>query len=262
MEDAVLTDYSVALSGSGQLFPTHCGALEALCTLGTIQEIVATSGGSLVAAACLGTRWNFRKLEDAVYGTDFSFTMPLGPLSLWRLMTTGAASTQAGLQKWITKLAGTSWPAFPVTFLATDCRTFTTVPLTKDSGLTLSEAACASACIPLLYPPFKGVYQDGGVLDNLGSGLLKGSNKVAVRLIEGSSHMKDYSPINDALGAVGAMLNKIESLEVQAATGVTYIPVDVKGYSFMDSHLARVQKETLWMMGYDAVMAQLGAKAA
>ena len=257
-----MSHFSVALSGSGFLFPVHCGALEALSTLGTIDEIVGTSGGSLVTAAWVGTHGDFKRLEDAVYGTDFGFAMPLGPLSVWRLITTGAASTQSGLAKWIHKFAGDAWPEMPVTFLATDCRTWQTVPLTKTSGLTLSDAACASACIPLVYPPFRGTYQDGGVLDNLGAGLLKGPHKVAVRLIEGSSHMKDYSPINDALGAVGAMLNKIESLEVQAATGVTYIPVDVKGYSFMDSHLARVQKETLWMMGYDAVMAQLGAKAA
>ena len=257
-----MSHFSVALSGSGFLFPVHCGALEALSTLGTIDEVVATSGGSLVTAAWVGTHGDFKRLEDAVYGTDFGFAMPLGPLSIWRLITSGAASTQGALRKWVAKLAGSAWPAMPVTFLATNCRTWQTVPLTKTSGLTLSDAACASACIPLVYPPFRGTYQDGGVLDNLGAGLLKGPHKVAVRLIEGSSHMKDYSPINDALGAVGAMLNKIESLEVQAATGVTYIPVDVKGYSFMDSHLAKVQKETLWMMGYDAVMAQLGAKAA
>lgn len=257
-----MSHFSVALSGSGFLFPVHCGALEALSTLGTIDEVVATSGGSLVTAAWVGTHGDFKRLEDAVYGTDFGFAMPLGPLSIWRLITTGAASTQGALRKWVAKLAGSAWPAMPVTFLATNCRSWRSVPLTKTSGLTLSDAACASACIPLVYPPFRGTYQDGGVLDNLGAGLLKGPHKVAVRLIEGSSHMKDYSPINDALGAVGAMLNKIESLEVQAATGVTYIPVDVKGYSFMDSHLAKVQKETLWMMGYDAVMAQLGAKAA
>ena len=259
----MVTRFSVALSGSGFLFPVHCGALEALSTLGTIDEVVATSGGSLVTAAWIGTRGDFKRLEDAVYGTDFGFAMPLGPLSVWRLITSGAASTQAGLQKWIAKLAGSAWPAMPVTFLATDCRTFTTVPLTKDSGLTLSEAACSSACIPLLYPPFKGVYQDGGVLDNLGSGLLKGPNKVAIRLMEGSTTMKDYSPVSDALAAVSAMLNKIESLEVQLADDVTYIPVSVKGYSFLDSTMTRLQKEALWELGYNSVMAHLqGAHAA
>ncbi len=256
-----MSHFSVALSGSGFLFPVHCGALEALSTLGTIDEVVATSGGSLVTAAWVGTHGDFKRLEDAVYGTDFGFAMPLGPLSIWRLITTGAASTQARLQKWITKLAGDKWPTFPVTFLATNCQTFTTVPLTKTSGLTLSEAACASACIPLMYPPFKGVYQDGGVLDNLGSGLLKGKNKVAIRLVEGSTTMKDYSPVSDALAAVSAMLNKIESLEVQLADDVTYIPVNVKGYSFLDSTMTRLQKEALWELGYNSVMAHLGAKA-
>ena len=253
-----MTSYSVALSGSGFLFPVHCGAMEALSTLGTIDEVVGTSGGSLVSAAWIGTKGDFRKLEDAVYGTDFGFAMPIGPLSIWRLMTSGAASTQAGLRKWITKLAGVDWPAMPVTFLATDCKTFTTVPLTKRCGLTLSDAACASACIPLVYPPFKGTYQDGGILENLGSDLLTGKTKVAIRLMEGGSAMRDYSPINDALAAVGAMLNKIESLEVQLADDVTYIPVSVKGYSFLDSHLTRLQKEALWMEGYNAVMAKLG----
>lgn len=257
-----MTSYSVALSGSGFLFPVHCGAMEALSTLGTIDEVVGTSGGSLVSAAWIGTKGDFRKLEDAVYGTDFGFAMPIGPLSIWRLMTSGAASTQAGLRKWITKLAGVDWPAMPVTFLATDCKTFTTVPLTKRCGLTLSDAACASACIPLVYPPFKGTYQDGGILENLGSDLLTGKTKVAIRLMEGGSAMRDYSPINDALAAVGAMLNKIESLEVQLADDVTYIPVSVKGYSFMDSGLSKMQKEALWMMGYNAVMAKLGGKAA
>ena len=51
-----MTSYSVALSGSGFLFPVHCGALEALSTLGTIDEVVGTSGGSLVSAAWIGTK--------------------------------------------------------------------------------------------------------------------------------------------------------------------------------------------------------------
>lgn len=248
--------YSVALSGSGFLFPVHCGALEALTTLGTVDELVGTSGGSLVSAAWAATGGDWQRLKTLVIHTDFSFAMPLGPLSIWRVLTTGAASTNKGLLKWMQALGG-DWPSIPLTFLVTDCRTWRTVPLVKGCGLTLAEAAVASAAIPLVYPPFRGVYQDGGVLDNLGVNFLRGPTKIAVRLIEARGGVTDYSPVSDALGAVGAMLSKIESLEVNAAKGILHVPVDVQGFSFMNASFTPEQKEILWLKGYNAVVQRL-----
>jgi len=250
---------SVALSGSGFLFPVHLGALHALDDYGyTVDELIGTSGGSLVAAMVSGKKYTWPQLQELVLETDFSFAMSKDLLTPWRFFHKGGLCSTRPMVKWIGKHAGQEWPKMKVGFITTDSRTWESVVLRSGStSMTFAQCAVASACLPAIYPPMNGIYQDGGILENLGEKYLTGKTKVGIRLVEPQKSVTNFGILDNLTGAVSAMLDKIETLEVHNCPDVLTIPVDVSNYSFLDTDLSLSAKEKLWNLGYNAVQGSL-----
>ncbi len=256
---AVSKDIGVALSGSGFLFPAHCGSLRALEDLGYhIKEIAGTSGGGLISIL-YASGMNLVDMGNLIMTEDWSQYMKLRWFNWWN---------------------GLCDPQPMLTFLekVTNNKTFkdTSIPLTVVSSnlvngnpfvfstegtpnAPLSIGGRATSSIPFIYPPV--VYQDallvdGGVTNNIPVDQLSPNiRRIGIELVGTQTVLQETGWIDMSEQIIDMMISSNEMSRVSwaKATGAHIIEVDRGGYGFLDGNLTADQRTNLYDNGYNTV---------
>lgn len=259
---AAAKDISVALSGSGFLYPIHIGALLALEEKYNIKHLSGTSGGSIVAGLykVIG---DATKLEELTYAIDFENFMDFSSWwNIFRLFGSKSGYTSSEyLEKFLKKQTkGKLLKEIPnLSICATDLikkekAIFNSV---NTPEVPVYRAILASASIPFVYPVtyINNIpYVDGGVTDNIPVDTLPTEGlRFAIQVLDKETPPK----IKDKLSlwdvgeyTLGALLNRQEEIDLKLNPGTHIIGVSAGPYSFLDTKLGIKEKAFLVEQGY------------
>jgi len=253
---------SIALSGSGFLYPAHVGALVALNELGfDIMEIAGTSGGAIVGglyAASKDLDW----LTHIALHKDFSSFMSFNYLRL--LFQYGLCP---GHKVFDFLHSGTKGITFrdlelDLKIIATDTVKQNAFVFSKKTtpNLPVALAQRASSSVPIIFSPVKldgKVLVDGGLSNDIPGTYLKGDNiRIAIDIDEistGKHKTKGWVAYGaNLINSMLASSNRAND-KLLASNFVRLISVTINNLSFLDNNLSAANKRYLFGLGRSAV---------
>jgi NTE family protein len=243
----------LALGGGGARGLAHIGVLKVLEEEGLKADFVAgTSVGSLIGALyCCGYGWP--ELAELARSTDWSdlvaFTVP-------RLGLVNARK----LERLVERLTDRrSLEQLPIPFRAV------AVDITRGEEVVLSSgpvsrAVRASASIPVIFEPARlggRLLVDGGILDNVPTGVVRGMGAEVVVAVNLSGEMSKSRPPENLVDVVIYSLELLIHGQGQRGTAAADVPVvpDLGGFSYR----SLAPREELMKRGEAAMRAALPA---
>jgi NTE family protein len=262
----------VALSGSGFRLGAHLGALQAIHDAGyEVVELAGTSGGSIVAALH-ASGMTLDGLHQLCMSMNWSSYMTFSP---WTLLTKQALCSGNALLDFLTKqTAGKRFSdlAIDLKIIASDLVTESEFQFSKANSpdAPIALAARASASIPIVFVPVEygaGVYQDGGMCDNIPVsdltvdevprvGIYLQSNDPP--LLPAKRSIVDLAPrMIDLLLAS----NEASHVALDTRNGAVIVPVETAYASSFDRNMSAATRARLYADGYAATAAALAKMA-
>jgi len=239
----------LVLSGSGVNFDAHIGAIKALHHAGVeITEMVAVSGGSLVAAAyaLLG-----EEFEEPFTPVRISSLFKKAPW--WKALFKGYLYERKGFETLVRNLFGDMRLAdlnIPLTVLASNLETgdpvvFSSVEEYHNAPSDrIYDALLASTAAPLVLPPHLGLY-DGGIINNIPidwvhdyKGVPEDVHIIGVRVVPPRPRpsIKDGSlmrMVSISKAVLDTMLTALDREHVEEhVDDVCFVPVDTSSFDF------------------------------
>lgn len=258
----------VALSGSGFRLGAHLGALQAIHDAGyEVVELAGTSGGSIVAALH-ASGMTLDGLHQLCMSMNWSSYMAFSP---WTLLTKQALCTGNALLDFLTKQTASkkfSDLTIDLKIVASDLVTESEFQFSRAStpDMPIALAARASASIPIVFAPVEygaGVYQDGGMCDNIPVsdltvdavpriGIYLQSNDPP--LLPSKRSFVDLAPrMIDLLLAS----NEAAHIDLDTKNGALVVPVETAYASSFDRNMPAATRARLYADGYTATAAAL-----
>lgn len=217
----------LVLSGSGTLYPAHVGAVLRLAEAGyEFDEVVGTSGGSLIAAALASGYKPNAELVDVVKKTIPSKNRLVDP-SVWALFTKWGFIKGDKIEKvldkyFVKKLREAKIPLHIVT-CNIDRREMKVFSSANDPDMDLSLAVRASMSIPGVFVPVKlngELHVDGGLAGNFLIDYF--DDKLEVIGVKFKSVRGKYDPVKNAFEYTSAVIDTM--LEANTAERIEDTP--------------------------------------
>lgn len=255
----------IVYSGAGTLAPLHVGAVGAFRDHYILPTInIGTSAGAMIAAlVSLGMKQV--DIKQALLSANFAKLIPYNyPLAIFRKYLASNRNVIA----WYRELTSDQCmkdcviPLITVTSDLTTQSTFHFDSRNPDlADLPIWQAVIPSMSIPDIFPPFKGVYVDGGLRDNLAVNYLPQKNPgLALRITEATriGPVKGFVDMNERM--IGMMLTAAESDMVAIAKlkkTVHVLPLPAGHISFVDRSMSNSTKLALYDKGYNIMSSYL-----
>ena len=252
-----------AISGAGTLGSLEVGAVSVLFTKTRPSALVGTSAGSIVAGL-LALGKTPAELYDIVISADYA---KLIPMNKWLFPFRGYLASNRNVIAWLKQITDNQTMAdcqIPITAICSDLNTGKA--RTWDSWLLpdmpVWEAILCSMSIPGVYPAWKGRYQDGGMVDNLGINYLPGTYKrLGLKVTESATTGPVRGIIDQAQRDISMMLSASEQdmVLLAKATGIPIVRLPAGNLGFLDTGMTRAQKVSLYHRGYEATQKWLAS---
>lgn len=267
MNQEQVSDFVPILAGGGTRLSAHIGILHALETLGVkFDHLVGVSGGSIIGAL-YASGISLPDLKQLALDTNFS---KFKGYSILQLLRAGGLSTGDGFEQWVEGLLdGLCFKDLPrnLHIVATDVLTGSPVVFNKilTPDLKVSKAVRYSMSIPLLFTfnqHKKHILVDGSILaeDALHrdwSG--KGTPVVCFRMrsvelsnnvvVDGLFPLKGYLTL-----LIRTFMNTISREYINDKFWDHTVVVNTGGISPIEFNLSDVDKEKLFLQGYNTAM--------
>lgn len=267
MNQEQVSDFVPILAGGGTRLSAHIGILHALETLGVkFDHLVGVSGGSIIGAL-YASGISLPDLKQLALDTNFS---KFKGYSILQLLRAGGLSTGDGFEQWVEGLLdGLCFKDLPrnLHIVATDVLTGSPVVFNKilTPDLKVSKAVRYSMSIPLLFTfnqHKKHILVDGSILaedalhrDWSGRGTpvvcfrmrsVELSNNVVV---DGLFPLKGYLTL-----LIRTFMNTISREYINDKFWDHTVVVNTGGISPIEFNLSDVDKEKLFLQGYNTAM--------
>ncbi|MDF1831594.1 MAG: patatin-like phospholipase family protein [Porticoccaceae bacterium] len=267
MNQEQVSDFVPILAGGGTRLSAHIGILHALETLGVkFDHLVGVSGGSIIGAL-YASGISLPDLKQLALDTNFS---KFKGYSILHLLRAGGLSTGDGFEQWVEGLLdGLCFKDLPrnLHIVATDVLTGSPVVFNKilTPDLKVSKAVRYSMSIPLLFTfnqHKKHILVDGSILaeDALHrdwSG--RGTPVVCFRMrsaelsnnvvVDGLFPLKGYLTL-----LIRTFMNTISREYINDKFWDHTVVVNTGGISPIEFNLSDVDKEKLFLQGYNTAM--------
>lgn len=267
-----MTTASVALSGSGFLFPCHVGSLCAFDKAGIeITELAGTSGGAMIAAIrAAGIEGEL--LQEIVDDLETENFMEFNWRALFQLGISLGRNIERELKRHL-KGKTFSQMEIPLHIVTTDVKTGQPFIFNKDTApdFPVWQAVRASIAIPFVLTPVRnlGYYGDefadlmlldGGMVNNMPVGVLDKSASdyvFGVHLIDSMTKAEKAAPFGYgklAMRLVSIMLGAQEALHLDkydhSDDNVHIIKVDTDGLIDFGKELTDKEKAATFNEGF------------
>jgi predicted acylesterase/phospholipase RssA len=249
----------IVMSGAGTIAPMHVGAMAACTDNYVVATInIGTSAGAMVAALkSLGMK--DADIKHALLSAKFSKLIPYNyPLAVFRKYLASNKNVIA----WYRELTNDQCMkdcTTPLITVTSDLTTQSTHHFDSRNpdlaDMPVWQAVIPSMSIPGVFPPFNGVYEDGGVMDNLAVNYLPQEHPgLALRITEATSIGPVRGFVDRMERTVGMMLTAAESDMVAIAAlkkNVHVIALPAGHVSFLDRTMSASTKLALYDKGYN-----------
>jgi NTE family protein len=260
----------VALSGSGFRLGAHLGALQAIEDAGyEVVEIAGTSGGSIVASL-YASGMTLDGLRQLCMTLNWAPYMTFSP---WAILTRQVLCTGNALLDFLTRqTAGKRFSdlAIDLKCIASDLVTESEFQFSRHNtpDMSIALAARASASIPIVFAPVEygaGVYQDGGMCDNIPVSdlTIDAIPRIGIYLQSNDPPLlpNKRSIIDLAPRMIDLLLASNEAAHVHLDTknGALIVPVETAYASSFDRNMTLAIRQRLFNDGYAATKTALAA---
>lgn len=264
-----MKNIKLVLSGSGTLYPVHCGAIAKLHELDcNITEICGTSGGAIVAAAIASGYTKKEELQRLV-----KVTLPsknnLIDFSLFSLLTKWGLIGGDKIEKTFNTFMMSSFgkTKIPLHIVTTNLnrkavRVFSTH---TDPNMNIAKAIRASMSIPGVFTPVMidgEMYVDGGVTANYMLDIFgTGEDVIGLRFGPSSTMQANWletkpTPINGVFGFMEANINSfIEACSREHMDDAVFAKTIMLNsrYNGLNFKCTDADVDAMFKEGYDAV---------
>ncbi len=249
----------IVLSGAGTIAPMHVGAMAAATDNNVLATInIGTSAGAMVAAL-KSLAMKDADIKRVLLDANFSKLIPYNyPLALFRKYLASNKNVIAWYKE-ITNNKCMKDCSIPLITVTSDLTTQTAHHFDSRNPdlahMPVWQAVIPSMSIPGIFPPFNGIYEDGGVTDNLAVNYLPQVHPgLALRITEATTIGPVRGFIDRMERTVGMTLTAAESDMVAIAAlkkDVHVIELPAGHVSFLDRTMSTSTKLALYDKGYN-----------